>query len=340
MTTKTTNKALVTGGGGFLGKTIVKLLINRGNDVTTFSRSFYPELEELGVTQITGDISDPKKVDQAAEGMDVVFHTAAKAGVWGAYPEYYQTNVVGTENVISSCRKHHVRRLIYTSSASVVYHGKDMMGEDESAPYPNQYMTHYPKTKALAEQTVIKATNDNLLTMTLRPHLIWGPGDNHLIPRVLQRANRLVQVGNGKNIADTIYIDNAAEAHILAADKLLERPMLSGRVYFISQGDLVPVWDMINQILEAGGHPPIERAIPAELAWIIGALLEIIYKIFRIKTEPQMTRFVARELSTSHWYDINAAKKDLGYTPTINTEEGFIRLRKWLREKKNEGNNK
>jgi nucleoside-diphosphate-sugar epimerase len=148
---------------------------------------------------------------------------------------------------------------------------------------------------------------------------------------MIERADRLFKVGNGKNIADTIYIDNAAVAHILAAEKLLERPDLSGNIYFISQGDLVPVWEMINNILKAAGLNPVERSVPAWIAWFAGAMLESIYKTFKIKKEPQMTRFVALELSTSHWYDISAAKKDLGYEPIISTKEGLLRLEKWLK---------
>jgi nucleoside-diphosphate-sugar epimerase len=329
-------KALVTGGGGFLGKAIVKQLLNKNYDVYSFSRSRYDSLGAMGITQIQGDISDPIAVDQACRGMDVVFHAAARAGVWGEYEDYFQTNVLGTRNIVSSCLKNNVRRLIYTSSASVVYNGKDMKGANESAPYPEKYLTHYPKTKAMAEQIVVNASGADLLTLVLRPHLIWGPEDNHLVPRIIERADRLFKVGNGKNIADTIYIDNAAAAHVLAAEKLNERPDLSGNIYFISQGDLVPVWDMINNILKAAGLNPVERSIPARLAWIAGVVLELIYKAFKIRKEPQMTRFVALELSTSHWYDISAAKKDLGYETAISTEEGLIRFEKWLKNNRHE----
>ena len=332
----TPQKLLVTGGGGFLGKAIVCRLIKRGDTVYSFSRGTYPELSTIGVTQIKGDLSDFSAVKEACRGMDVVFHTAAKAGVWGKFGDYYKTNVLGTENVIAACRYHNIKRLVYTSSASVVYNGKNMTGDDESVAYPDSYMTHYPKTKAMAEKRVVTAADEHLATIVLRPHLIWGPGDNHLIPRIIRRADRLAQVGDGKNIADTIYIDNATEAHLLAADKLFEKPELSGKIYFISQGDRVPVWEMINRILQAADCEPVKRVVPASVAWTVGALLEIIYKTLRIEKEPPMTRFVARELSTSHWYDTNASKKDLGFVPKISTDEGFERLEKWLRNKEME----
>lgn len=332
--TKPTNpsKVLVTGGGGFLGKAIVQLLIQRGDTVRSFSRRFYSELEAAGVEQIQGDISDEKAVEQACQGRDLVFHVAAKPGVWGDYNDYYRTNVVGTRNVIRACVSHKVPRLVYTSSPSVIFDGSDMEGVDESAPYPDKFHAHYPKTKALAEQLVVKAAGDTLLTIILRPHLIWGPRDNHLVPRIIKRAKHLARIGNGKNLVDTIYIDNAAEAHILAADSLQDNPEISGNIYFISQGEPVPVWDMINAILKAAGLDPVKRSIPHKIAWLMGALMEMCYHGFNLKGEPQMTRFLADELATAHWFDISAAKRDLGYVPRVSTAEGLRRLEHWLQK--------
>jgi nucleoside-diphosphate-sugar epimerase len=326
-------KVLVTGGGGFLGGAIVHLLQQRGDDVRSFSRSVYAELNALGVEQIQGDISDQYAVEQAVKGMDLVFHVAAKPGIWGDYSEYYQTNVTGTRNVISACFKHRVARLVYTSSPSVVFNGTDMEGVDESVPYPARFHAHYPKTKALAEQLVVDAAHNGLLTIILRPHLIWGPRDNHLVPRIIKRAKRLVRVGNGRNLVDTIFIDNAAEFHIAAADRLEINPGISGKTYFISQDEPIPAWDIVNGILKAAGLEPVRRSIPHKMAWLIGALLECVYKIFKLKGEPQMTRFLADELATAHWFDISAAKNDLGYAPRISTAEGLRRLEKWLQQK-------
>jgi nucleoside-diphosphate-sugar epimerase len=324
-------KVLVTGGGGFLGGAIVRLLVERGDHVRSFSRCFYPELASMGVEQLQGDICDKVAVESACKGIDLVFHVAAKAGVWGDYCEYYKTNVIGTQNVIAACRKHNVSRLVHTGSPSVVFNGKDMEGVDESVPYSDRFHTNYPKTKALAEQDVVKAASKSLRTIILRPHLIWGPKDNHLVPRIIARAKQLVRVGNGQNLVDTTYIDNAAEAHILAADRLEEDHKLSGNIYFISQDDPVPLWDMINNILKAAGLAPVRWTIPKKMAWLIGAVLEFFYKIFNISGEPKMTRFIADELATAHWFDINAAKKDLGYVPRVSTKEGLRRLEDWLR---------
>ena len=326
----TSQNILVTGGGGFLGFAIVRRLVARGDRVTSLSRNRYPALEEIGVHQIQADLDDTDAVNSACEGKDVVFHVAAKAGVWGAYEDYYRANILGTRHVLEGCRYAHVPRLIYTSSPSVVFDGGNMDGVDETVPYPETFHAPYPATKAMAEKEVRAAGKKDLGTICLRPHLIWGPRDNHLVPRIIARAKKLKRVGKGGNLVDTIYIDNAAEAHVLAADRLEQSDELSGRVYFISQDDPMPVWDMVDRILEAGGKDPVRRSVPYPAAWTSGLVLETIYRLFRLTGEPRMTRFVARELATSHWFDISAAKQDLGYQPTISTEEGLRRLAVWL----------
>ncbi|PID73784.1 MAG: 3-beta hydroxysteroid dehydrogenase [Desulfobacterales bacterium] len=322
---------LVTGGGGFLGRAIVRRLREAGIAVRTFSRSRYPELEELGAEQIRGDLGDADAAAAACAGMTTVFHTAAKAGVWGPPDAYHRANTAGTEHIIAGCRAAGAR-LIHTSSPSVIFSGTDIRGGDEHLPYSSHFSTHYPRTKALAEQAVRRAALEGLSCLILRPHLIWGPEDPHLVPRVLARGRRLRIIGDGANKVDTIYIDNAADAHLLAAMALSEKPELSGRVYFVSQGEPVNLWEMLNRILAAGGQPPVTRHIPVTAARWIGAALEGVWGIFRLPGEPFLTRFVAEELSTSHWFDISAARRDLGYVPAVSTDEGLARLAKWLDE--------
>jgi nucleoside-diphosphate-sugar epimerase len=321
---------LVTGGGGFLGSSIVRMLVERGDCVRTFSRSRYAALDRLGVEQVKGDLADAQAVRNACQGVEAVFHVAAKPGIWGAYDSYHRPNVLGTRNVIEGCKNAGAARLIYTSSPSVVFDGSDMAGVDESVPYPAHFHAHYPKTKALAEQLVIAAGASGLPSVSLRPHLIWGPGDTHLVPRLIARAHRLHQIGDGSNKVDTIYVDNAALAHLQADAALKRSPRLSGNVYFISQDAPIALWTMVNHILAAGGKPAIQKQMSPAMAYRIGALLEGIYTLLRIKAEPPMTRFVARELATSHWFDISAAKRDLDYAPVVSTEEGLTRLAQWL----------
>lgn len=319
---------LVTGGGGFLGGAIVRHLLDRDSKVRTFSRHKYPHLEKLGVQQFLGSLDDSAAVNKAVKGCDLVFHVAAKAGIWGPYEDYHQTNVVGTENVIKTCREHGVPKLVYTSSPSVIFNGTDMEGVDESVPYPDHFEAPYPKTKALAEQKILAANDGSLATVALRPHLIWGPDDNHLVPRILAKgkARQLRRIGKRDNLVDSIYIDNAADAHLLAAGKLSLGSPVAGKAYFISQDEPISVWDLINRILAAGGVPPVSKSISPGLAYFAGCVCEGVYKVLGIKAEPRITRFVARELSTAHWFDISAAKNDFGYRPKVSIEEGLQRL--------------
>ena len=327
--------ALVTGGGGFLGLAVVEQLLARGDRVRSFARGVYPGLAALGVEVLRGDLRDAQVVGQACAGCDVVFHVAAKAGIWGRYAVYYEPNVRGTQNVLAACREHGVHRLVYTSSPSVVFDGRSMEGVDESAPYPQKYHSHYSATKALAEQAVLAANGKTLRTLALRPHLIWGPRDNHLVPRIVSQglAGTLRRVGDGTNKVDTTYIDNAARAHLLAADALETNPQAAGRPFFISQGEPMALSEIINGILAAAGLPPLTRSVPQPVAWSAGAILEAAYALLRLKGEPRMTRFVARELATAHWFDITAARTELGYEPAISITEGLHRLEAWLQER-------
>lgn len=321
---------LITGGGGFLGKAIARRLVMEGKRVRSLSRRRYPALDRLQVEQIQADIADAQAVEDACKGVDVVFHTAAKAGVWGAEDDFFRTNVIGTRNVVSGCLKHRVPVLVHTSSPSVVFDGRDMEGVDETVPYPERYHAAYPRTKAMAEREVLHAVQKGLSAVILRPHLIWGPEDNHLVPRILERAEKLAVIGSGRNRVDVLYIDNAVQAHVLAAEKLKEHPFLSGRIYFISQGEPINLWEMINRILEAGGKQPLKRSIPTSAAYAVAACMEAGYRLFGVEREPRLTRFVVRELATSHWFDISAARRDLGYVPEVSIDEGLIRLKRWL----------
>ena len=319
--------ALVTGGGGFLGQAIVEQLVARGDRVRSFARGRYAALERRGVECLQGDVRDADAVRAACDGIDVVFHTAALAGIWGPWKDYYTINVVGTHNVIDACRAQRVGRLVFTSSPSVTFDGTSQEGVDESA-LPSRWLAHYPHTKALAEQAVLAAADDRLATCALRPHLIWGPGDRHLIPRLMARASagQLRRVGDGTNRIDMIYVDNAAQAHLTAADALAPGSPVVGRAYFISQGEPVRCWPWIDQILALAGLPAVERSISLPAAWRIGAVLEAVYAALRLKGEPRMTRFLAAQLGTSHYFDIGRARRDFGYEPSVSTAEGMRRL--------------
>jgi nucleoside-diphosphate-sugar epimerase len=310
------------------------MLRDRGDEVRSYSRGTYPSLGKLGVQQIQGDLCDRNGLREAAAGCDIVFHVAAKAGIWGPYEEYHAANVTGTENVIAACRANSINRLVFTSSPSVVFDGSDVEGGDETLPYPSRFEAHYPQTKAMAEQLVMAANSPELATVSLRPHLIWGPGDNHLVPRIIEKgkSGRLRRIGDRPCPVDTVYIDNAAKAHLQAADRFSPGSAVSGKAYFISNGEPLPLWDIVNRILSAAGIPPVERSISLPMALMAGAACETAWRVFGLKGEPPMTRFVAHELATAHWFDIAAARRDFGYTPDVTIDEGMKRLALWLNE--------
>ena len=326
-------KVLVTGGGGFLGGAICRMLREQGVEVRSFSRQRYEALDSLGVEQHEGDLASKQAVFRAVDGVDEVYHVAAKAGAWGDYESFYRPNVLGTQQIIEACRAHGVRRLIYTSSPSVVFNGQDMEGVDESVPYPDRYHANYPRTKAEAERLVIDANGDDLCTISLRPHLIWGPEDTNLVPRILQRGSKgqLVKIRGPEKLIDVVYIDDAAQAHLLAADALRRSPdKVAGKVYFISSGEPVETWTMIDSILAAGGLPPVSRSAPLPVASFAGWCFETFYRLLGKKEEPRLTRWVVHELATAHWFDISAARRDLGYNPKVSLDEGLEKLKTWL----------
>lgn len=325
-------KALVVGGGGFVGSAIVRQLVDTGIEVGVFGRNHYPHLEELAVRQFQGDMLDSDLLIRAMQGYDTVFHVAAKAGIWGAKNEFEQTNVIGTRNVLGACFASSVQSLIYTSTPSVVFNRRDLAGVDESIPYAARFLCYYASSKAMAEQMVLAANSEVLKTCAIRPHLVWGPGDPHLIPRLVERGKRqqLKIVGNGNNLVDITYIDNVADAHILAAENLNSSATASGNAYFISQGEPVNLWNWINNLFLRLGIEPVRKKIGFETAYAVGTLLEGIHLWFGMEKEPRMTRFLAEQLAKSHWFTINRARRDLGYVPRISTSEGLERVVKWF----------
>lgn len=319
-------RALVTGGGGFLGLYIVEQLLEAGHQVRVFCRGTYPALKRDGIEVQQGDLRDPTAVRQACQDMESVFHAAAVPGVWGRWETYHSINTVGTQHVIDGCRDAGVPRLIYTSSPSVVFDGTDHLDAEESLPYPKTWMCHYPHSKALAEQAVLQANGASLSTVSLRPHLIWGPRDNHLIPRLIQKARsgRLRRVGDGSNVVSVSYVENAAAAHLQAEASLRDTATAAGKAYFINEPDPVNLWNWIDELLALVDLPPVRRSVSASAASRIGRIMEALWTV--LPGEPPMTRFVASQLAGSHSYSIAAAQRDFGYTPVCTLQEGMQRL--------------
>ena len=330
-------RALVTGGGGFLGSALTTRLVADGHSVRVFARGDYPTLREAGVETLRGDLRSAEAVGAAAAGMDVVFHVAAKAGYYGDAAEYDAINVVGTRNVISACRGQGVSRLVLTSTPSVVATGGGLEGATEAQPYPAKHVADYPRTKAAAEVEVL-AANDverGLSTVSLRPRGIWGPGDTQLFPRLVQwtREGRLARLGKGDPLQDFSFVDNVVDAHLLAAERLESAPeVVGGRAYFLSDGAPIGCWTMVDKVLRTAHLNGPTKTVPLAVARFLGAAMETWWAMFRLQSEPRLNRFKVAALTEPCWFDISAARADLGYEPRVGLDEGLRRLRGWVND--------
>jgi nucleoside-diphosphate-sugar epimerase len=327
--------ALVTGGGGFLGRAIVEQLLDRGDTVRVMARGDYPALRALGAETVRHDLRQREGLDAHLEGIDVVFHVASKTGVWGPAESFFSINVTGTENLLDAAQAAGVRRFVYTSSPSATFSGGDAENATEAdCPYPDHFEAPYPQSKAEAEKRVLAANSEAFATTALRPHLIWGPRDPHILPRLMVRRQqgRLMRVGSGRNKVGITYIDNAAASQLQAADALAPGSANAGKAYFITDPDPVVLWTWIDQFLTRVGLEPVARSISPGLAHLAGTVLEWLWRTFDRPGEPPMTRFVAKELATSHWYDLSAAREDFGYTPVVGPDEGMERAVAWFRD--------
>ena len=325
-------RVVVLGGSGFVGRALVQRLVNDGFETAVVARNAFPDAEGLGVRFLSGDIGDADFLKNSLAGYDTVFHLASKTGIWGDKEEFYRTNVVGTQNVLDACRANNIHALIYASTPGVVYQKDDLCGVNERTPYARDFLCDYARTKAIAEKMVLEANSDALKTIALRPHLVWGPGDTHHIPRLLgqARCRQLTRIGEGHNLVDVTYIDNAADAFVLAAKNLHGPASGAGKPYFISQGEPVNLWNWLNKFFRRLDIPVVEESISFQKAYLMGMFMEKAFPLARIKREPCMTRFLAVQLAKSHWFSIENANRDLGYFPKVSTAEGINAILQWV----------
>jgi 2-alkyl-3-oxoalkanoate reductase len=325
-------RVLVTGARSLLMGGIAAALVARGDEVVCLQRRPAHFAGSERARQVLGDIGDAAVLADAIEGCDAVIHGAAKVGVMGTWEEYRRVNVDGTARVIAAARAARCSRMVHVSTPSVAHEGASLVGGGADPAVARPDGAHYPRSKAMGEQVALAADDDDLGVVALRPHLVWGPGDTQLVGRILQRARagRLVMVGSGSALVDSTYVDNAVSAHLAALDALGEGAPCRGKAYVISNGEPRTVAELLEGICTAAGVPFAPRRVPVPFAVAAGSLVERLWPARR-GDEPPITRFVAEQLATAHWFDPRPVIRDLGWRPSVSLEEGFARLGEWFR---------
>ncbi|MFK7967497.1 MAG: NAD-dependent epimerase/dehydratase family protein [Burkholderiaceae bacterium] len=322
-------KVVVTGASGFLGFALTQALVQQGVKVVCLCRTCPPALQALGIEWHAVDLANQPVASELLVGAEVIFHVAALTGLAGPAKRYWPTNVDGTTKVLAAAEAAGVTRLVYTSSPSAVFDAKPHQMADESLPYPPSHLSGYAASKAAAEQLVLNANSKQLRTVALRPHLIVGENDTQIIPFLIERARsgRLVKVGAGKNLVSLTYIDNAVHAHLDAAQALLERSECRGKTYFINQQTPVNLWDWVETLLQALGEPVPSRQLSSRSAYALATILEVIFGLLPDSVgDPPLNRFLVKQFSVDHYYDISAAKRDIGYSERVSIEEATHKI--------------
>ncbi|NTV04113.1 NAD-dependent epimerase/dehydratase family protein [bacterium] len=314
-------RVLITGGTGFIGRRLGAALLRRGCSVRLMGRTFAPvsDLLAAGAVAIPADLRDAEAVAAACAGADAVCHAGALSAPWGRRADFFAVNVAGTAHVIAGCRRHAVRRLVAISSPAVVFAGRDLVAAAEDAPYPRRFSSTYALTKKLAED-LVRAAPD-VPAVILRPKAVFGPGDEALLPRLIAaaRAGRLPRVGDGRNLVDLTYVDNVAHAIELA----LAAEGAVGGTYTVTNGEHVPLWELLRAVLRRLGVPARLRPAPVGLMLALAALMEA--RAALTGREPLLTRYTVAILARTQTYDITAARRDLGYAPPVSVAEGVER---------------
>ncbi len=311
-------KVLVTGASGLMGRAVAGALIERGDEVTVMQR----RSSGLDCREVLGDIVDEALVRKAAAGQQAVLHLAAKVDVVGRWAQYARINIEGTRTVVQACRGAGVERLVNISSPSVAHAGTALMGVGAAPADPSAARSHYSRSKAVAEQIALAADGAALAVLCLRPHLVWGPGDTQLIQPVVQRARagRLPLIGTGAALVDTTYIDNATDAMVAAVDRC---GVVHGQALVVSNGEPRTVSEILARVCIAAGVRGPRRRVPLPVAAFAGSVVEMLWCTAHFAGQPPITRFLAEQLGTAHWFDQRRTRELLDWTPRVGLDQGF-----------------
>ncbi len=339
-------KVLVTGASSLIGAGVARALAARGDRVVCFQRTSADDLtrsvrpgpvpartepDDRSIDQHLGDVRDLDALTAAAAGCDAVIHLAAKVGVVGPWEDYRSINVDGTANVLEAARTVGSRRVVHVSSPSVAHGGEALVGAGAEAPVTGRKRAHYAEIEGARGDPRPRSATDEMGVVAIRPHLVWGPGDTQLVGRIVDRARsgRLALVGGGRALVDTTYVDNAVGALLAAVDAVAPEAPCSGRAYVIANGEPRPIRDLVAGICAAAGVEFAPRDVPLAVGTRVGAVVERLWPLLRRDDEPPLTRFLAEQLGTAHWFDPQPAARDLGWAPTVSIDEGLGRLADW-----------
>lgn len=321
----------MTGTGSLLLGGVASELLRRGDEVVCLQRRPAAFAGHQKVHEVLADICNADAVALAAKGCDAIIHGAARVGVVGSQKEFYDTNVHGTENILRAAEQQGISRLVFVSTPSVAHTGVSLVGAPAGQAEIGRSRSHYAESKAIAERTVLNAGNSRLAVVAIRPHLVWGPGDTQLVGRIIERAvsGRLAVVGTGNALVDSTYIDNAISAHIAALDALHVGSACDGKAYVVSNGEPRTVNELMRSMCESAGVPFEPRHLSLTLGIRLGSLVERLWPLMQ-SSEPPITRFIAEQLGTAHWFDQRVVHNDLKWAPSVTLDEGFKRLTQWF----------
>ena len=333
-------RVLITGGSSLMGLGVARTLLGRGDEVVSFQRTRGAAVSP-DVEQALGDVRDAVALERAMAGCDAVLHLAAKVGVVGARADYETVNVGGTRNVVEAVRRRGVERLVHVSSPSVAHGGEPLVGAGADPAFVDHGTAWYPTTKAVAEGIALAAASASCGVVALRPHLVWGPGDTQLVGRIVERARagRLALVGGGRALVDTTYVDNAVAALVAGLDAALPGAACSGRPYVVANFEPRPIREILAGICAAAGVTFAPRDVPLGVAKGLGSVIERAWPRLGRTSEPPLTRFLAEQLGTAHWFDPRPVREDLGWTPTVTIDEGMAALGRWFADRPGEAAN-
>jgi len=327
-------KSLVTGGTGFLGKRLALRLVELGHEVSVIGRNERVglDLEESGINFIKADLKDTNEITEACKNQDYVFHCGALSSPWGKYQDFYNTNVLGTKNIIQGCQKHKIKRLIYVSTPSIYFDFTDKFNISENTPLPENPVNDYAKTKLMAEKKIDKAFNEGLPVITIRPRGIFGPGDTSILPRLIKaNNNRFIPViEHRKVLVDITYVDNIIEALLLCIDS---PEYTLGKKYNITNGEPVLLYDFLENVITKLGYKFNPKTLSFNEAYKIAGLMEFISRTLLFGKEPALTQYTVGILARSQTLDISSAKRELGYVPKISINDGVDELIRWWKDK-------